>query len=329
MQDMEQYCLMEAVGPFKACFVGENGTVRDMLRQVWTGDVAEWTFFNTGREAAGVLLTSPPDILICLAALSDMSGLEVARLLKGENVYAQVPVILCFTEEEAAAEQDWAGMEADDFLILPCPLELMRARLDMARNRAARTLDANPLTRLPGNTSIIRHTQGLIDLCRDFALAYCDLDYFKPFNDKYGFSRGDEVLMMTSRILLNTVHSMGLPFSFVGHVGGDDFVFIVPPDSAETACRKLIAAFDGIVPYFYDEEDRQRGGIISTDRQGVLRAFPLMAISIAVVFNRGGSINHYGEASHMAMNLKKLAKENPLSSYVLDRRGAPSATGKE
>ncbi len=320
MSDTERYCPLATAGPFKACFVGADDAVKNMLLQVWGRDAAEWSFFSTGRDAAGTLLTSPPDLLVCCATLPDMSGLEVARLLKGENVYSQVPVILCFTEEEAAKDHNWADMEADDFFVVPCPLDLLRARLDMARNRAARTLDANPLTRLPGNTSIIRHTQGLIDQCRDFALAYCDLDFFKPFNDKYGFSRGDEVLMMASRIVLNTVHSLNLPFSFVGHVGGDDFVFIVPVEAAEGACKKVIAAFDGIVPNFYDEEDRQRGGIVSTDRQGVLRAFPLMAISIAVVFNREGSISHYGEASHLAMSLKKVAKENPLSSYVLDRR---------
>ncbi len=323
MRENVLYSPLSAKGPLQACFVGSDEAVKEMLLRVWDPDAAEWTFFETGREAAGVLLTSPPDILVCRARLPDMSGLEVARLLKGENVYSQVPVILCFTQEEAAGEQAWADMEADDFLVVPCSLDLARARLDLARGRAARTLDANPLTRLPGNTSIIRYTQGLIDLCRDFGLAYCDLDFFKPFNDKYGFSRGDEVLMMTSRILLNTVNSFHLPFSFVGHVGGDDFIFIAPPESVEDVCRKVIEGFDGIVPYFYDEEDRQRAGIVSTDRQGVLRAFPLMAISIAVVFNRGGSLSHYGEASHQAMSLKKVAKDNPLSSYVLDRRHAP------
>lgn len=130
--------------------------------------------------------------------------------------------------------------------------------------------------------------------------------------------------MMTSRILLNSLKSLHPPFSFVGHVGGDDFVFIVPVDMAEDACKAVLAAFDGIVPHFYDEEDRQRGGIISTDRQGVLRAFPLMALSIAVVFNRDGSLQHYSEASQLAMNLKKKAKEDPLSNYVLDRRAAAS-----
>lgn len=305
-----------------ACYVGDNEDVRQALREVWGPDTANWTFFATGREAAGVLLTSPPDILLCSLTLPDMSGLAVARLLKEENVYSQVPVVMCLSDGEAKAFEDWHELVADDFFIFPSPLSVIRARLDLALGRATRTLDANPLTRLPGNTSIIRHTQGLIDKNQNFALGYCDLDYFKPFNDKYGFARGDEVLMMTSRIILNSVHDLALPFSFVGHVGGDDYVFIVPVEAAEPVCKKILAAFDAIIPRFYDDEDLAKSCIISIDRQNNVCTFPLMAISVAVVFNRNGSLKHYGEASSLAMGLKKVAKKSVASSYALDQRGS-------
>lgn len=324
MHKTEFTCTAPKDDSIQAAMVCDDAALREFIPASWTTRRVDWTFFSTGREAAGALLATPPDIIICSGKLPDMPGVQLASLFKEENVYSQVPVILYFTEEQAKELTDWKNFEADDVLIFPCPGFLINARLEMALARASRTLDANPLTRLPGNTSIIRRTQGLIDQCQDFALAYCDLDYFKSFNDKYGFSRGDEVLMMTSRILLNSVKSLHPSFSFVGHVGGDDFVFIVPVNMAEDACKAVLAAFDGIVPHFYDEEDRQRGGIISTDRQGVLRAFPLMALSIAVVFNRNGSLRHYGEASQLAMNLKKKAKEAPLSNYVLDRRGPAS-----
>ena len=304
-----------------ACFVGDDANIRHGLKEVWGPDVARWTFFDTGSEAAGVLLTSPPDILLCGLSLPDMSGLVVANMLKGENVYTQVPVILCLSEKEMAEIADWTDTVVDDFLVFPITGHMLRARLDLARNRASRTLDANPLTRLPGNTSIIRRTQILIDQNQDFAFGYCDLDNFKPYNDKYGFSRGDEVLMMTARIILNCVHNMPLPFSFVGHVGGDDFVFIVPVDMAETVCRRIIKAFDDIIPGFYDDEDRYKGCIISTDRQNAVCSFALMSISIAVVFNRNGSLEHYGEASSRTMALKKVAKKSMQSTFVLDRRG--------
>jgi GGDEF domain-containing protein len=108
--------------------------------------------------------------------------------------------------------------------------------------------------------------------------------------------------------------------SFVGHIGGDDFVFIVPPEKVENVCKMVIQNFDSIVPNFYDPEDHEQGFIRSTDRQGKIQTFPMMALSIAVVFNYNAKLSHYGEASQIAMNLKKLAKKNPKSCYVMDQR---------
>ena len=307
--------------PQTACYVGCNESLRAVLQEIWPGSMTRWLFFATGGEAAGTLLTAPPGILVCDLLLPDMSGRDVACMLKEENVYSQIPIVLSLSPEEMQREWNWEEAMVDDFFIFPASSEAVRTRLDLAYSRASRTLDANPLTRLPGNTSILRRIQSLIDQHQDFALGYCDLDNFKPFNDKYGFSRGDEVIMMAARIILNSVHNLGLPFSFVGHVGGDDYVFIVPINVAETVCRTIIAAFDGIIPSFYDAEDRQRECIVSIDRQNNVCSFPLMGVSIAVVLNRNGSVQHYGEASSIAMSLKKQAKKSACSSYVMDRRG--------
>ena len=275
----------------------------------------------SGRGAIEHLFNDPPDLLVVDHALADIPGLTLAAMVKSENVYRQLPVALAMDEAVLAdREIDWCAAEVDELLTRPVSEGMLRARIALTLGRASRSLDANPLTKLPGNTSIIGRIQELIDRKEDFALAYVDLDYFKSFNDKYGFSRGDEILMMTARILINTVRAAGGQQAFVGHVGGDDFVFLLPVDRVETACKTVVASFDDIVPHFYDAEDRARGYIVSTDREGNHRSFPLMAISLAVVFNRGGRLTHYGEASQMAMTLKKKAKENPRSCYVLDQR---------
>lgn len=273
-----------------------------------------------GRGAIEHLLTDPPDLLVVDQNLPDMAGLDVVAMVKSENVYRQLPVALILDAEAVTAGVDWTSAEVDELLIRPLTVPVLRARVILALARASRSLDANPLTKLPGNTSIIGRIQDLIERREDFALAYADLDYFKSFNDKYGFSRGDEVLMMTARIIVNTVRAVGGAQAFVGHVGGDDFVFILSPDRVEAACQAVVRSFDDIVPHFYDAADRERGFIQSVDREGNQRTFPLMALSIAVVFNRNGRLKHYGEASQTAMNLKKKAKENPKSCYVLDQR---------
>ncbi len=304
----------------KILVLSADPTLGRLFAAAFTPAEAEVTILCQGRGAVEALFTDPPDMLVVDAALADIPGPTLVTMVKSENVYRQLPVALIMDEAALTPDIDWCAVEVDELLTRPLTSAMLRARVTLALARATRSLDANPLTKLPGNTSIIGRIQDLIDRQQDFALAYADLDYFKSFNDKYGFSRGDEVLMMTARIIVNTVRSVGGPTAFVGHVGGDDFVFILDIDRVEEACRAVVASFDGIVPHFYDADDRDRGFIQSVDREGNRRSFPLMAISIAVVFNRDGRLKHFGEASQTAMTLKKKAKENPKSCYVLDKR---------
>ncbi len=281
---------------------------------------AQWTVFERGAGAIELIFNNPPDLLIVDSKLPDLESRELITIFKSENVYRQIPVIICLDRDDLGPDLNLTELEVDDFLMKPLDSLLTSMRLDLVLARAAWELDANPLTKLPGNTSIIHKIQDMMDKKQDFALAYADLDNFKSYNDKYGFSRGDEILMMTARIVVNTIRAFSGIESFVGHIGGDDFVFMVPPDQAESACRILIRNFDAIVPNFYDQEDRHRGLIRSTDRQGRIVDFPMMSVSIAVVFNKGGELSHYGQASEIAMNLKKIAKKKAGSNYVLDRR---------
>ncbi|HBW17352.1 MAG TPA: diguanylate cyclase response regulator [Desulfovibrio sp.] len=317
--------------PREGMLLSSDEAFVETVTSLWPEDVMHWQVLRSGRAALDIMFVTPPDLLVVDMRLADLPGDAVLRILKSENVYRQICAVLCMDEATLHGGMDWATTEADDFVLLPATVVELRARLELAMLRATRTLDANPLTHLPGNTSILLDIQTRIDRGEDFGLGYADLDNFKAFNDKYGFSRGDEALMMTARIIVNTVRAVASgSSSFVGHVGGDDFVFMLPAALMESACRTIVSRFDAIVPSFYDDDDRARGCIVSTDRQGDVRTFPLMAISIAVVFNHEGCLQHAGEASHRAGQMKKKAKSMPGSSYALDRRcygDAPSADG--
>jgi GGDEF domain-containing protein len=248
--------------------VTSDAKLEGSLRALWPEDEVKWTCFARGTSALEFLFSEPPDLLVVDEQLPDIAGVELVRLIKGENVYRQLPVVLCLASEDLAELQDFSTLEIDDFLVKPFSPSIAKGRLILAYHRSTRELDASPLTKLPGNTSIIHRIQDLIDRQEDFALAYIDLDHFKSFNDKYGFSRGDEVLLMTARVIVNSIRGFMGASTFVGHVGGDDFVFIVPPEKAESACQQVIDNFDSIVPHFYDQEDRTRGAIHSLDRKG-------------------------------------------------------------
>ncbi|MFW5734856.1 MAG: diguanylate cyclase [Oceanidesulfovibrio sp.] len=281
-----------------------------------------WECFSTTAGAMERLFTDPPDILVVDDTLDNGAGAKFVNIIKSENVYRRLPVVLCLERDALQNGLIWNQIEADDFLLKPLDPEETASRIAITLNRSVRSMDANPLSSLPGNTSIIQRIQELVDAGREFALLYCDLDHFKSYNDKYGFIRGDEVLMMTSRVIVNTIRSMGLDYSFVGHVGGDDFLCIVPMAMAEESCRRIIGNFDPILPNFYDPEDRDKGCIYAENRLGEKQCFPLMTMSIAVVMNHGGKIQHYGAAAYAASQLKKMAKEKEGSVYVIDQRNA-------
>lgn len=308
--------------PLKGYLLSHDDSLVDEILAVFPQGTIDWVITADVSSVMESLLLSPPDIILVDINLPGTGGLQVVQLIKGENVYRPVSVVLCLSDEDAHARAlEWSKIEVDDLLFFPnANPERLRARLEVALARVSRNVDTNPLTHLPGNTAIIRYIQKLIEDGTNFGLAYADLDSFKSFNDKYGFARGDEILMLTGRLIASTVREMNCLPSFTGHVGGDDFVFVLPDDQIEECCRRVLRTFDAVMPGFYDEEDRAAGKIISTDRQGRICSFPLMSVSVAVVFNINGSLQHYGEASERASALKKYAKSKPGSVYVLDRR---------
>jgi GGDEF domain-containing protein len=152
-----------------------------------------------------------------------------------------------------------------------------------------------------------------------FAVCYADLDHFKEFNDRYGYAFGDGVIRMLSRILRDMVRGLA-PGGFVGHIGGDDFIFNLPLPYLERTCDGVIQLFDELIPYQYTEEDRKAGYFLGKDRRGNIHRIPLMALSIGVVTNQFQTFEHTGQISELAAEMKAYAKSLPGSKYVVDRR---------
>lgn len=180
-------------------------------------------------------------------------------------------------------------------------------------------LDANPLTRLPGNLAIEKALLTRLQRQRRFAFCHVDLDNFKAFGDHYGYARGSEVLKMVGQILVRLAEGERRD-NFIGHIGGDDFVLICPPERVSGLCQQIIKEFDAAIPNFYDEGDRERGYIISRDRNEVVQQFSIMTMSIAVVTNERREITSPMQVAEVAAQLKKYAKSFPKSIFVIDQR---------
>jgi GGDEF domain-containing protein len=181
-------------------------------------------------------------------------------------------------------------------------------------------LDANPLTRLPGNIAIENVLKKRLETGNPLAFCYVDLDDFKAFNDRYGYAKGSEVIMATAKIIEKCVTEAGTPDDFVGHIGGDDFVVITTPDHFKKTCDCIINTFDVTIPNFYDRRDLNKGFIIGKTRQGEELKFPIMSLSIAVVTNLERRLTSSLQVGEIAAELKEYVKSIPGSVYVVDRR---------
>ncbi len=318
---MESFDFLSVIGSKPTIFLlSEDMELCEILQNLWPHEDVQWEVFSSGRVLLERLFNDPPHMLICCEKSADLLGTEIIHLVKSENVYRQVCTVLLMDAEYLRAEFRGKISDVDDFILLPSSSNEMRTRLELALQRSSCTLDANPLTRLPGNASIMQMVEKHIKDKSIFAAAYLDIDNFKAFNDKYGFSRGDEALLVTARLLVATIMNSNAPYKFLGHIGGDDFFFILPLDIMEETCQNLVEAFDEIIPNFYDTEDRANQGIISKDRTGNLHRFPFMSISISVTMNVNARFTHYGEVSQAVGQLKKLCKAKDGSCFTFDRR---------
>ncbi len=298
----------------------QDETLFETLQGLWSEEDVLWEVYSSGKALLERFFSDPPHMLICGESSEDLSGTDIISLVKAENVYKQVCTILVLENNSLQNFFPDKMLDVDDFLLLPSTPVEMRARIELAWQRSTGTLDANPLTRLPGNASIMQTVEMHISDKTQFAAAYLDIDNFKAFNDKYGFSRGDEALLVTARLLVATIMDFDAPYKFLGHIGGDDFFFLVPADCVESICQRLVLAYDEIIPNFYDDEDKSSGGIISKDRMGNVQKYPFMSISISVTANMDGRYTHYGEVSQSLGQIKKICKEKMGSVYVFDRR---------
>ena len=175
---------------------------------------------------------------------------------------------------------------------------------------------ANPLTLLPGNIPICDQMDLLIQAKASFVVCYFDLDNFKPYNDMYGFQKGDEVIQLTAKLLSKACGS----YDFIGHVGGDDFIVLFQSADWENRCQDFLSDIALSVPHLYSEEDRLRGGIEAEDRKGIKQFYPLLTMSIASVKVTPGIFNSHHQISEACTSAKKQAKKSPGNSLFIERR---------
>ncbi len=257
-------------------------------------------------------------ITAALGAGSILLGIVMALIIT-RNISRSINQLKLSTEEISEGRFDHLPevRNHDELGDLSQAFQNMAQRLKTLEEMS---LDANPLTHLPGSIAIQKVlTEKLME---ETPLAFCQLDlsHFKAFNDRYGYARGNEVIQGTAKIAGDVVKTQGDDGAFVGHIGGDDFVIITSPKRYEKICQSIIDSFDRMVPSYYDPSDRQRGYIQGETRQGQKITFPITTLSIAVVTNQHRRLQNHVQVGEIAAELKNYAKSFSKSIFVVDRR---------
>ncbi len=249
------------------------------------------------------------------------------RRLKRDSYTAIVPVVMLVPAERFS---DAFAAGADEVLRAEVDEREAAARLATMLTRSDRDTDVHPSTRLPGAREIEAELARRVASGERFATCYADLDYFKEFNDRYGYHNGDQVIRLLARILHDVVKGLCGEEGFVGHIGGDDFLYTVPTAAMPRVCDEVIRVFDELIPLQYSEQDRRVGYFFGKDRRGQLHRVPLMTLSVGVVTNQRRRFTRAVEVSELATEMKSYAKTLPGSVWTVDRRrdepAAPAAS---
>ena len=269
-----------------------------------------------------IALKSIPSLIIINEDRIEENIIEVCKKIRLNEDNSITPIIVISSNKEKEHRIEVLKECVEHYIKAPIDNEYLYYTI----KNVIRLLDTNrrvsPLTGLPGNVQIQAEMKKRLLNKENFVMLYLDLDNFKAYNDVYGFLNGDEIIKFTARTIVDNIDKLSISSNtFVGHIGGDDFVAIVSDeDDYEAICQNIIAEFDqGILEYF-NEDDIERGYLEVPNRKCIIEEFPLTSISIGVVVVNKGRFHNALEIGEVGAQVKHLAKTMPGSAYVIDRR---------
>ena len=293
------------------------------VARAWLSETGLSTSIVTSAdELMAICLRGRPRLVMVDARPDVVLAEEACGRVKADSYSAVVPTIVISGKAAGEMERCFAA-GADEVLTEATPPDEARSRLNATLTRSDRDVHVHPSTRLPGTDIIETCITRQLATTVPFAVSYADLDHFKEFNDRYGYHEGDRVIRVLARILHDVVKGLCGEGGFVGHIGGDDFIFIIPAGAVQSVCTEILEIFDLLVPFQYSESDRRAGYFFGKDRRGQLHRVPLMTLSIGVVTNEKRPFASAAQVSELATEMKAYAKSLTGSVFSVDRRSEP------
>jgi diguanylate cyclase (GGDEF)-like protein len=275
-----------------------------------------------GQDALEMMESRRPDLAVIDWMMPNMDGVELTRRLRAEPLTSALPVIMLTAKGLTVDKVVGLTAGVDDYLVKPFDTAELIARVSSTLRRNKEFREVSPLTGLPGNARVRREIVERMRAGGDYSVGYIDIDRFKSVNDVYGFDRGDEFITALARSLHRAVAVAGKPSVFLGHIGGDDFVFICTPEQVLPLTKRAVNDFENSADQLYDAQDARRGYIEVPDRRGNKHRAALVTLSIGVAQATavGRRFSDPRVVVAVASEMKKVAKSQPGSYVAIDRR---------
>ena len=290
-----------------------------IFRELFKNDT-EYKFISVKSEQIDVALRNIPTIIIINEDAIDVDTVELCKKIRNDDDNSITPVIVVSSNSDKEHRIEILKESVEYYIKKPVNAQYLYYTIKNLGRLLSINRRISPLTGLPGNVQIHAELKKRISNRENFSVLYLDLDNFKAYNDVYGFLKGDEIIKYTADTIVRCVHNYIHEGAFVGHIGGDDFIAIVPILNCDEICKNIIASFDAHVTKFFTEEDVEKGYIEVANRKGIIEQFPLTSISIGVVEADVGRFANMLEIGEVGAQVKHNAKAVMGSSYFIDRR---------
>jgi len=275
---------------------------------------------NFRTEQIDIALKNIPSLIIVDEDNLKKDIIEFCREIRANEDNGITPIIVLSSNNEKKHRLAVLETAVEYYIKKPMDIDYLYYTVKNLNRLLSINRRISPLTGLPGNIQIHAELKKRLSKGEEFSVLYLDLDNFKAYNDVYGFLKGDQIIEFTAQVITRCVHEMFLENSFIGHIGGDDFIAIVPTLEVDEICQTIIANFDKNVMKFFTEQDIEKGYIEVANRKGIIEQFALTSISIGVVIVEKGRFSNILEIGDVGAQVKHIAKSTMGSSYAIDRR---------
>ena len=290
-----------------------------IFRELFKND-KDYKFISVKTEQIDIALKNIPSLIVINEDAIDRDVVDLCRKIRKDEDNTITPVIVVSSKSDKEHRIKILQESIEYFIKKPVDEQYLYYTVKNVNRLLSSNRRISPLTGLPGNVQIHAELKKRITKKEPFSVLYLDLDNFKAYNDVYGFLKGDEIIEFTAETILNCIHNSEFDDTFVGHIGGDDFVAIIPGVECEKICQNILAHFDNNVSKYFTEEDLEKGYIEVANRRGIIEQFPLTSLSIGVVVADSGRFHNILEIGEIGAQVKHAAKAVMGSSYAIDKR---------